>query len=139
MVVLMAKRRQPGRRPFIGPCRDPLDLWFLEFETSKRPGDQPQVVRSYHEDRATARAARDLALTWGQLRMLLSIDEHARCDGWADWTAVYNTWDPKNISPGMAGQAAQKVWQSLERRNLVEQQAGPGDGLVRRKAGPANG
>lgn len=49
-------RRRAGAakqaRPFIGPCRDPLALWFLEFERA-----DGQVFRTYHEDRKAARAA----------------------------------------------------------------------------------
>lgn len=38
--------------PRIGPCRDPLALWFLEFLQDGR------LVRTYHEDRRAARKAR---------------------------------------------------------------------------------
>ena len=47
----------PQRRPFIGPCRDPLRLWFLEYE------DTRGVWRRYFADRAEARAALKAART----------------------------------------------------------------------------
>lgn len=40
-----------AHRPFIGPCRDPLHLWFLEFE------EVGQVRRRYYANREEARAA----------------------------------------------------------------------------------
>lgn len=46
-----ARDVQGKRRPFIGPCRDPLRLWFLEFE------DARGVWRRYFADRDEARAA----------------------------------------------------------------------------------
>jgi hypothetical protein len=39
-------------RPRIGPCRDPLHLWFLEWADARG-----QVWRRYFADRAEARAA----------------------------------------------------------------------------------
>ena len=135
----IARWEQPGspKLPRIGPCRDPLDLWFLEFE------HEGQVVRTYHEDRkaaglalrgmrlkAKAAAPPKPANTPAQDRMLLCIDQHARPDGWAEWTLVYNSWDVTTMHPGLVGRAAQKCWLNLERRGLVEAQ---GD-LVRRKA-----
>lgn len=51
----MGARRAPRwgsqRRPFIGPTRCPLQLWFLEWE------DDRGVWRRYFADRAEARAA----------------------------------------------------------------------------------
>jgi len=46
-------RRQATRRPCIGPCRDPLHLWYLEFV---RAADG-QVFRRYYANRDEARAA----------------------------------------------------------------------------------
>ncbi len=66
-----------------------------------------------------------------QARMLAAIDKHAGADGLAEWVDVYNTWDPQNVPPGLAGQAAQKVYEALERRGLVESNTA---GTVRRKA-----
>jgi hypothetical protein len=40
-----------GSPPRIGPCRDPLALWFLEFDQNGAR------VRRYYEDRAAARYA----------------------------------------------------------------------------------
>jgi hypothetical protein len=40
------------RRPRIGPCRDPLRLWFLEYVDAAG-----QVFRRYYADRAEARQA----------------------------------------------------------------------------------
>jgi hypothetical protein len=93
-----------------------------------------QVFRRYFADQPEARAALSVLRLQGnspaQDRMLAAITKHARPDGWADWTSVYNEWDPKNVPPAFAGQAAQKCWLNLERRGLVEAQAD----LVRRKA-----
>ena len=43
-------KRQPTR-PYFGPCRDPLCLWFVEWE------DRRGVWRRYYANRAEARAA----------------------------------------------------------------------------------
>lgn len=49
----MATKSSPRRvkLPRIGPCRDPLHLWFLEWEATG------QVWRRYFADRDEARAA----------------------------------------------------------------------------------
>jgi hypothetical protein len=48
-------KRRARRRPFIGPVRDPLCLWFLEY------ADARGVWRRYYANRDEARAAlRDL-------------------------------------------------------------------------------
>lgn len=44
-------KRRPPRLPRIGPCRDPLHLWFLEWR------DDRGHWRRYYADRAEARAA----------------------------------------------------------------------------------
>lgn len=53
------KTRRSVKLPRIGPCRDPLRLWFLEF------ADGGRVFRKYFAARADARRAlrtmRDLA------------------------------------------------------------------------------
>ena len=41
--------------PRIGPCRDPLHLWFLEWADAKG-----QIWRRYFADRTEARAAHRL-------------------------------------------------------------------------------
>jgi hypothetical protein len=52
--------------------------------------------------------------------MLAAIRQHAKADGWADWTDVYNEWDPQNVPPQFAGQAAQRVVDALVRSGTVE-------------------
>lgn len=47
----VAHPRRDVKRPRIGPCRDPLYLWFLEWE------DERGVWRRYFEDRDMARRA----------------------------------------------------------------------------------
>lgn len=59
-------------------------------------------------------------MTASQRRMIQAIVKHTRADGWADWTDVYNEWDPQTIPPGLAGQAAQRVIEALVSRGLVE-------------------
>lgn len=49
--ITRSGRRKRRRRPFIGPCRDPLRLWFMEFE------DARGVWRRYYANRDEARAA----------------------------------------------------------------------------------
>ena len=44
-------RRQVIRWPRIGPVRDPLQLWYLEWKDARG-----QVWRRYFADRAEARA-----------------------------------------------------------------------------------
>jgi hypothetical protein len=48
----MSTRARPPRLPRIGPCRDPLRLWFLEWRDARG-----QVWRRYYADREEARAA----------------------------------------------------------------------------------
>lgn len=117
-------RKQPRRLPRIGPCRDPLDLWFLEF---KQKG---AVLRRYFGEREEAQAALAAFLTEPQERMLAMIRKHVGPDGWAEWDHVFPDWDPGNCPPQFAGVAARSVWKNLERRGLVED--GPG-GRVRVK------
>jgi len=47
------RRCQPPHGPFIGPCRDPLGLWFLHWFDSARS----HCFLRYFADRAEARAA----------------------------------------------------------------------------------
>lgn len=105
--------------PRIGPCRDPLDLWFLEFEQAG------QILRKFYGERPEAQAAlRDLrakTLTPAQDRMLAAIQKHAKADGWADWDHVFPEWDRhQTVHPCLSGNAAKKVWQALLKRGLVE-------------------
>jgi hypothetical protein len=51
VAVKAVGRKPPSRLPRIGPCRDPLRLWFLEFD------DARGRWRRYFADRAEARAA----------------------------------------------------------------------------------
>jgi len=48
-------------RPFVGPCRDMLELWFLEFEQDN------QVLRRYYGDGPEARHALKHYKATGQL------------------------------------------------------------------------
>jgi hypothetical protein len=116
------KTKRTLKLPRIGPCRDMLELWFLEFV------QDGQVFRRYFADRPAARTALDAMrrdqMTDSQQRMLAAIERHAGADGWAAWVDVYNTWDPQNVPPQFAGQAAQKVWLALAKRGLVEERAG---------------
>jgi len=50
-VAVVAKRKRPPRLPRIGPCRDPLRLWFLEYR------DRRGIWRRYFADRDEARRA----------------------------------------------------------------------------------
>jgi hypothetical protein len=47
--------KRPPRLPRIGPCRDPLHLWYLEFEGEHN--GRPHPFRRYFANRDEARAA----------------------------------------------------------------------------------
>ena len=46
-----ARQNETRQRPFIGPCNDPMELWFLEFDSGI------MVYRRYYADGPEARAA----------------------------------------------------------------------------------
>jgi hypothetical protein len=49
----MTRRRRPEELPAIGPCRDPLALWYLEFVGD----DGTTIFRRYFGNRNEARTA----------------------------------------------------------------------------------
>lgn len=103
----------------------------IAIERSTNPADPcyGQAVQLFADDayKAAVRAARiarmriDLdPLTVPQHRMLAVIAAKTGPDGWADWTDVYNAWDPGNVPVQFAGKAAAACWKVLASRNLVE-------------------